>query len=310
MGKEIDTTALVVGSVNMDLIVRLDSLPKPGETCTGGNLTKAPGGKGANQASAMARLGAKTRFLGAIGEDEFGQDLLQGLEEDGVFTHGVHKLPEASTGVALVLLQKDGQNSIIVAPGANGLLRPNDVRSALSQSPRFDVVLVQLEIPLDTVAETARLARKMNALSVLDAGPPRALSSDTLQLFDLVSPNETETEHLIGIRPTDVHSSAKAARALRERGCDTVVLKLGSLGAYYLNDQEEGHVPAYAISAVDTTAAGDAFTAALSVRLAQGSPLREAVQYGTAAGACAALVLGARPSMPTRDRLERFLSER
>jgi len=309
MGK-IATRALVIGSVNMDLIVRVDALPRPGETCTGGDVTKAPGGKGANQASAIARLGARTCFCGAVGGDDFGRTLLRDLESDQVCTDGVRTIQDAATGVAFILLQKDGENSIIVAPGANGLLRVEDVEKAVSGSPPFDVVLVQLEIPLDTVEEAARLAKRMDALCVLDAGPPRPISSEALKLFDVVSPNETETEHLVGIRPTDEASSAEAAKALRGRGCGTVVLKLGALGAYFSNGKEEGLVPAYPISAVDTTAAGDAFTAALSLRLAQGGGLREAVSYGAAAGACAAMVLGARPSMPTRDRVETFLSRR
>jgi len=304
---QITPKALVVGSVNMDLIVPVKAFPRPGETCTGGALTLAAGGKGANQAAALARLEAETYFLGAVGRDEFGRQLLQGLQQDGVDVSLVKRIDHVATGVALILLQQDGQNSIIVSPGANGLLTPDDLLGCAAKLPSMDIVLVQLEIPQDTVREAALLGKAMNALCVLDAGPPRSLPSEILTLFDLVSPNETETECLTGIRPVDLDSAAEAAQVFRQQGCDKVVLKLGAFGAYYMDGDEEGYIPAYPISAVDTTAAGDAFTAALSLRLAQGATMEEAVAYGAAAGACAALVLGARPSMPALERLKCFL---
>lgn len=295
---------VVVGSINMDLLVRVPAIPKPGETCLGEDLRRIPGGKGANQAVALSRLGVSTGFVGCVGDDAFGRFLLEDLNQDHVGTQHVMPGPGLPTGVALILLQECGENSIVVAPGANLSLSPDHLETCRPWMATCSVLLTQLEIPIETVERSAILARELGLLSVLDAGPARRIGRSTLSLFDVVSPNETETETITGIRPTEESHAREAATRLLDLGCKTVVLKMGDHGAYFAHAKDHGMVPAFPMQAVDTTAAGDAFTAALALKLAEKASLREAVLFANAAGACAASVLGARPSMPPLSRVQ------
>jgi ribokinase len=303
---------LVVGSANMDLIVRCCQAPRPGETIHGDEFSMAHGGKGANQAVACSRLDAQTTFVGRVGNDDFGRALRAALENEGVNVGSLRADLGAATGVAVIILEPSGQNRIIVIGGANLRLDDEDVAAARKALKRTDALLMQLETPLPVVAAVAQAARELSVLTVLDAGAAtlEAASSGLIGLADVVSPNEAEAEALTGIAVRDLGSAKRAATRLRELGGRDVVMKLGALGAYWLGKGGEGEFPAFPITPVDTTAAGDAFTASLAVSLAGGLPIPEAVRRANAAGALACLTLGAQPSMPTAAEIDAFLAQR
>jgi ribokinase len=302
---------LVVGSINMDLIIRCCAVPQAGETIHGDEFTTAHGGKGANQAVACTRLGAQTSMVGSVGNDDFGRALKAALGDEGVNVHCVRADFGAATGVALILLEPDGQNRIIVIGGANLRLDDEDIAGARKALTKSDAVLMQLETPLPVVTAVAAAARERQVLTVLDAGAatPDAAEARLIELIDVVSPNESEAETLTGIPVRDVDSARSAAQRLQERGARDVVVKLGRRGAYWLGPAGEGHFPGFAIAPVDTTAAGDAFTACLAVHLASGGDMRTAIRRANAAGALACLTLGAQPSMPTASALDEFLAQ-
>jgi len=308
-GERMGSTIIVVGSVNMDLVVRAKRMPKEGESLIGSGFTMVPGGKGANQAVATARLGSTTHFVGRVGNDMFGTRLRDGLSSCGVDTD--HLLVDhGPSGVAMIILNESGQNSIVVAPGANAQCRPEDLRPIAGLFETADFLLLQLEISLETTEAALDMAHAAGLRSVLDAGPAQKVSMDLLRKADIVSPNETEAFALTGIEVNDVTSARKAAKKLLDCGAATVVMKLGEQGALVMTDGLEEHVPAFSADAVDTTAAGDAFTGALAVALADGADLVEAVRFANAAGALAVSCLGAQPSMPTREAVEQFIAER
>ena len=303
------STIIVAGSVNMDLVVRANRMPKEGESLIGSGFRMVPGGKGANQAVAAARLGSATHFVGRVGSDVFGTSLRENLASCGVNTDHLIE-DDGPSGIAMIIVNEAGQNSIVVALGANGEVRPDDLSKAADLFSDADFLLVQLEIPMDTVEAALDMAREAGVRSVLDAGPPRKLPLELLRKADIVSPNETETEALTGVEVTDLATAREAAKKLLDGGVETVVLKLGEQGSFVATRDLEEHVPAYRVDAVDTTAAGDAFTAALAVALADGDDLVGAVRFAGAAGAVAVTRFGAQPSMPTRDEVERFIDER
>ena len=300
---------LVVGSINMDLIVRCARVPEKGETVHGDDLVTAPGGKGANQAVAASRLGARTSLVGRVGEDEFGPKLRANLDADGVDTEHVTSDPEAPSGVALILLESGGHNRIVIMSGANARFGEPDVLAARALVADSDIVLFQLEIPIPVVAEVAAVARKSGVTSVLDAGAATlaAVDAGLPALVDIVSPNETEAEVLTGIAVHDLGDAARAASCFHAMGARDVVLKLGAQGAYWSGPAGQLHVPGFPLDAVDTTAAGDAFTACLGVTIASGADMPAAIRRANAAGALACLTLGAQPSMPTCEEVDAFL---
>ena len=300
---------LVVGSINMDLIVRCARVPEKGETVHGDDLVTAPGGKGANQAVAASRLGARTSLVGRVGEDEFGPKLRANLDADGVDTEHVTSDPEAPSGVALILLESGGHNRIVIMSGANARFGEPDVLAASALVADSDIVLFQLEIPIPVVAEVAAVARKSGVTSVLDAGAATlaAVDAGLPALVDIVSPNETEAEVLTGIAVHDLGDAARAASCFHAMGARDVVLKLGVQGAYWSGPAGQLHVPGFPLDAVDTTAAGDAFTACLGVTIASGADMPAAIRRANAAGALACLTLGAQPSMPTCEEVDAFL---
>ncbi len=291
----------VVGSLNVDLVVRVARLPRVGETVSGGVFSTFPGGKGANQAVGAARLGARVAMVGCVGADAFGAQLREALERHGVEVNGVRTDPEAHTGVAAIGVDAEGQNLILVAPGANLRLRPEDVDPRLVSGSR--ALLLQLEIPLETVLHAARLGREAGALVCLDPAPACPLPEELYGLVDVLNPNAVEAEALSGIAVRDVADAHRAAEVLLRRGVRQVVVKLGERGSYYLSGEESGHVPALEVSAVDTTAAGDAFAAGLAVALAEGQSLRRAVEFATAAAGLKVTRLGAQ-AMPSRAEVE------
>lgn len=303
------STIIVAGGVNMDLVARANRMPKEGETLIGSDFTMVPGGKGANQAVAAARLGSNTHFVGRVGGDVFGGRLRENLGSCGVNTDHV-LADEGPSGIAMIIVDETGQNSIVVVLGANGKCRPDDLHRARELFSAADFLLVQLEIPLETVDAALDMARAAGVRSVLDAGPPRKLPLELIRKADVVSPNETETAALTGMEVTDPATAREAAKKLLDDGVETVVLKLGEQGSFVATRDLEEHVPAYRVDAVDTTAAGDAFTAALAVAMADGDDLVGAARFANAAGAVAVTRFGAQPSMPTRDEVSEFIAER
>jgi ribokinase len=297
---------VVVGSINMDLVARVPRLPAPGETVGGRDLQYLAGGKGANQAVAAARLGGHATLCGRLGDDAFGEKLRAGLLEAGVDAANVWTTPGTSSGVAWIGVDAAGTNAITVIPGANGSVTPADVDAWTPALRSADVVLVQLEIPLPAAARVIQVARKLGVRTILDVAPiPAEPLPDELWLADIVSPNQAEAEALTGICVESIDAGVAAARVLRQRGAGCVVLKLGGLGALIdQGDSNAEHVPAWAITPVDTTAAGDAFTAALGVAWSAGQTLSDATRFACAAGACACLKLGAQPSLPLRQDVE------
>jgi len=280
----------VVGSLNMDLVVRAPHMPIPGETVIGSDFRTIPGGKGANQAVAAARLGVEVSMIGRVGDDDFGR-----------------AQPEAATGIALITLDASGQNSIVLAPGANMRLTKEDINAAQGAIIQSDVLVLQLESPLEVVTYAIDIAHAEGVKVILNPAPARPLPEETLARLDYLIPNESETALLTGIEVADIHSAKEAAARLREEGVGTVILTLGARGAFLASAEESMHVPGYEVEVVDTTAAGDAFVGGLAVALAQGQDLAEAVRYANAAGALAVTRLGAQPSLPTRQEVEEFM---
>ena len=295
----------VAGSINMDVVATASRHPRVGETVAGEAVHYFPGGKGANQAVAAARLGAPVRMIGRVGPDAFGETLLATARRDGVDTTHVRRDETAATGVALITVADSGQNTIVVAPGANGQVTPADVDAAAEAFAGAAVLLVQLECPLPAVIRAAQLARDRQALVVLNPAPARPLPEALLKLTDLLAPNESELAALAG--GADV---AAGAAQLRAAGVRTVIVTRGERGVYYESADARGELPAHPVPVVDTTAAGDAFLGGLAVALAEGRPLAEAVAWGNAAGALAVTRPGAQPSLPTAREFHAFLKER
>jgi ribokinase len=297
---------VVVGSANFDMVMRADRLPKEGESLLAKNLKFFPGGKGANQAVGAARLGAATTFIGSVGQDVIGDYLVHELDTNGIETTYVKRDASRATGCAFILLFPSGNNTIIVEPSANHSLAPADIERALPVIETADALCTQMEIPPETIEASLRLARRAGKLTVLDAGPPRPCPPEVLKLADVVSPNETELESLSGEQISGRVSALEAARKLISFGVKTVVLKLGSDGAMLVTSRSHQHFPAFKVKAVDPTAAGDAFTAGLAVRLAAGGKMDAAIRYANMAGALAVTRLGAQPSLPTAEEVEAF----
>lgn len=302
---------VVVGSMNMDLVARMDRLPRPGETVSGESFQTNPGGKGANQAVAAARLGAHVTMIARLGDDDFATTLRQNLNEDGVETDHLFVTKDCSSGVALIGVDSSGANAITVIPGANGLLTVNDVALCRQIIESADALIVQLETPLDTIAAAVEIAQRHGVLTILDPAPapsrPEGLPIRLLSA-DVISPNQTEAEALTGIAVTDWDSARTAAWEMRRRGARHIVMKIGKLGALLLHqDGSIAEIAASPVAVVDTTAAGDAFTAALAVALCEGYSLQEATRWGVMAGTLACTRFGAQPAMPSRSELGSFM---
>lgn len=299
---------LVVGSANVDFTVAAARLPRAGETVTGGTLLVNRGGKGANQAVAARRLGAEVRFVACVGDDASGRSIRDALEREGIGVAGVSATGEAATGTALIVVDGDGRNQIAVAPGANWRLSVAMARGRADDLAWADVVMCQLETPLETVAWVLDEARRRGAVTMLNPAPVRDGALELCRLADYLTPNEGEAERLSGVPVRDETSAAAAARALRERGVGTVVVTLGAAGALACAADGEVRVPAFEVSVVDTTAAGDAFNAGLAVALAEKRPLETALRFAAATGALACTRRGAQPALPERTEVENLLA--
>jgi ribokinase len=297
----------VVGSLNMDLVIRAPRIPQPGETIIGGAFHTVPGGKGANQAVAAARLGAHVAMVGRVGNDPYGEVLLQSLSEAGVDGNCVTQDNEASTGVALIVVDDNGQNSIVVASGANMRLAPSDVERAEASIAASDALVLQLECPLQTVMRAAEIAHRHGVIVVLNPAPARSLPAELLAHLDVLIPNESEAMLLTNTPLTERFEAKSVAGLLLNQGVGAVVITLGARGALVAREEGTELIPAFPVEPVDTTAAGDAFVAGFAVAMANGKSLPEAVRWGNGAGALAATRLGAQSSLPQLVELERFL---
>ena len=295
---------VVVGSSNTDLVVQVPHFPSPGETVLGDGFIMAHGGKGANQAVAAARLGAQVTFVSCLGQDSFGEMAMEAYRAEGINTEFIRIDSKAPSGVALILVDPKGENEIAVASGANFTLTVADVEMAEPAIQSADCVLLQLETPLPTVETAVALAKKHEVPVILNPAPARPLPESLLKSVDVLTPNETEAEMLglVGSDQTDI------ARNMLRLGIETVVMTMGSRGALLVSDGEEQQIPAFPTSAVDTTAAGDAFNGALAVAIASDQPLEDAVRFANAAGAFAASSPGAQSSLPTLEDVTGLIS--
>ena len=297
---------LVVGSANMDLVMRVHEMPRPGETVLGTAFLRAHGGKGANQAVAAARLGAEVQFLGCLGEDAFGDALLQGMAAEGILTDKAKRITDAPTGTAMILVNDHGENSIVVHSGANFELTPADIEANREMFDAADVVLLQLETPLETVQRSLELAAESGCVSILDVGSDQDLPEAVWSAASVISPNVHEAARLAGLNPDNDKTPQDIAEILYQKYGVTVVMKMGGEGSLYLGADGFQTAPAFSVKPVDTTAAGDAFTGALGVFWGT-MEMTDVLRHANATGALAVTREGAQPSLPTRDELASFL---
>lgn len=300
---------VVVGSSNMDLVVKSPRIPSKGETILGGDFIMTPGGKGANQAVAAAKLGSDVFFVAKLGDDIFGRQSLSNFQQVGIHTDYVEQTKETPSGVALITVDDAGDNVIVVAPGANLKLSPENVKKAQPVIISSGAVAAQLEVPLDTVEFAARLANESGVPFILDPAPARKLSGELLRMVDVIKPNETEAGILTGAEVTDENSAQKAANELLEHGVKAVILTMGSKGYLLATNDGAEFVPSIKVDAVDATAAGDAFTGSLTVGLAQGKTLKEAALFANHVAALSVTKMGAQSSMPDAKQVENFMKQ-
>ena len=293
---------VVVGSSNTDMVIQSEHLPAPGETILGGEFFMNSGGKGANQAVAAAKLGGDVVFVARVGDDIFGQEAVAGFKLEGINTDFIVTDPEQPSGVATIMVDGKGENCIAVASGANKLLSPADVDQAMAQVDAADVLLMQLETPIETIEYVAELGVQKGKTVILNPAPAQALSDELLAKIDVITPNETEAEMLTGIKVENLEGAEKAAQALRDKGVGTVIITLGSQGAFVLADSFTGIVPVRKVNVVDTTAAGDTFNGALAVGI--GQTIEEAVAFANKAATISVTRLGAQASVPSLEELK------
>lgn len=297
---------LVVGSSNTDMVIKAAHLPRPGETILGGTFFMNPGGKGANQAVAIARLGGPVTFICKTGSDIFGHQSQQLFEEEGINTSYIFSDPEHPSGVALITVDEQAENCIVVASGANANLLPSDLEKAEEAIEQADLVLMQLEVPMETVRFVADMAWEKGKKVILNPAPAHPLSAELLRRLYLITPNETEAEMISGVKITDESSAIEAARVLSGMGVQNVIITLGSKGALLYSDGKSEKVPAWKVEAVDTTAAGDVFNGALTVALSEGRDLKEATRFACKASAISVTRVGAQSSAPYRNEVDIF----
>lgn len=307
---------VIVGSLNMDLVVRASVMPKPGQTILGQDLVTNPGGKGANQATAAqksARTRGFCRMIGRVGDDAFGQALKQSLASAGAEVGSILETPKTSSGVALIIVDDNGENSIVVSPGANARLTPADITAARPIIAASKVMAVQLETPFETVKAAFAAARELGVRSILDPAPAPTSLPDELYDVDILSPNQTEAFLLTKVEVDNLEGALVAGSRILAKGTRCAVLKMGGMGSAIVEPGPDGkpkltHVPGFKVKVVDTTAAGDSFTGALATALAEGAKLADAVRFANAAGALATTVLGAQSAIPTRAQIEALMA--
>lgn len=300
---------VVIGSSNTDMVVKSDRIPVPGETVIGGSFLMAAGGKGANQAVAAARLGASVSFIARVGADIFGDQALEGYKKEGIDTRYIVRDKDHATGVALILVDSSGENMISVASGANLRLSPGDLEAAEQVIADANIIVTQLETPLDTLDCACRMAKKHGIPIILDPAPApdQALPAEILAQITYIKPNETEACRLTGITVSDLPSATQAGQKLLESGVHAALITLGAAGAVLVRQDQVQVVPGMAVSAMDTTAAGDAFSGAFAYALACGMEPLDAAKKATAVAALSVTRMGAQPSLPTEKELNDFL---
>lgn len=297
---------VVVGSCNTDMVIKADRLPVPGETILGGTFFMNPGGKGANQAVAAARMGGLVTLISKTGNDVFGKQSVMLYKSENINTDFIFSDPNQPSGVALITVDSNGENCIVVASGANASLSPADINKAKAEIESGDLVLMQLEIPLETVEYVAEMASQKGIKVILNPAPARALSEQLLKNLYIIIPNKTEAEILSGIKVTDVESASRAADIISKKGVDIVVITLGSQGALIKEHDSYHFVEAFKVNTIDTTAAGDAFCGSLCVGLSEGKSILESVQMAARTAALTVTRMGAQGSIPYRSELSSF----
>jgi ribokinase len=301
---------VVLGSINMDLVARVNQFPRPGETITGRAFNTAPGGKGANQAVACARLGAMTRMIGRVGSDYFGKVLKDHLANEGIDVSGVLEDQANHSGVAMIMVNQQAENNIIIIPGPNGSVGNDDLARLDQVLADARVLLLQFEIPMDTVQKAAHMAHARGVQVMLDPAPARALPLDLYRSVDFLTPNQGEAAALVGFPINSERDALKACQVLRERGTAWVIIKMGEKGVFVAGSEGFRAYPAIPVKAVDTVAAGDAFNGAMAAALNDGLSIEQAVQWGLAGGAWAVTRPGAQEAMPYREDLQKLLASR
>jgi ribokinase len=302
---------VVVGSSNTDLIIKVPEIPRPGETLLGGEFMTFPGGKGANQAVAASRAGGDVVFIAAVGDDAYGVEAIKGYEQDNINIQEIKVCKGVPSGIAMITISHKGENAITVASGANAMLTPADLDETEEAFDEADFMLIQLETPLETVRRAVELCGIFRTSVILNPAPAAELPDEILRKVHFITPNETEAERLTGIEVSDETSAAQASDILHERGVKTVIITMGSKGAF-LSDPDSGTrkmVPGFSVEAVDTTAAGDVFNGQLAVILSEGRSLEEAILFAHAAAALSVQKLGAQSSIPRREETEKYLNE-
>jgi len=294
---------IVIGSSNTDMVIKTEKLPAPGETILGGKFLMNPGGKGANQSVAASRLGGKVTFISKRGNDLFGNQAVGLLMREGVDIKYIVKDPDLPSGVALITVDSTGENRIVVAPGSNGNLLKEDIPSVIFDTGKFEILLLQLEIPIDTVEYSAVTASEHGIKVILNPAPARKLSDNLLKNTWLITPNETEAETITGVIITDIPSAERAAELIQERGVKNVIITLGEAGAYIKSENYTGLIPGIKVKPVDTTAAGDVFNGALAVAISEGSDLKDAVIFANKAASISVTRMGAQASAPYRNEI-------
>jgi len=308
--KEVMTDIVVIGSLNIDLVTKIPRLPQPGETIRAYDLKMIPGGKGANQAAAAAHLGGDVVMVGRVGQDAFGAQLVENLKNFGVDTRYIIRDKEKSTGSATILVTDAGENCIAVVAGANQNVGPEDIQAAEEVLSKAQFLILQFETPLKSVQEAIQVAKRHSVKTILNPSPADIQCLEFIDRIDYLVLNETEASLLSGKTVTDIDTGFAASHRLLSYGVPIVILTLGEKGTLLTTPQETKHIPAYPVKAVDTTAAGDAFTGALAVSLVKGYPLEKALQLANGAGALTVTRLGAQTSLPSLEELTLFMKER
>ena len=298
----------VIGSSNTDMILKTKRIPKPGETILGDKFTMAAGGKGANQAVAAARSGGDVTFICKVGEDVFGEEAIKGFQKDKINVDYIFKDKETASGIALIFVDDNGENSIGVGLGANANLSVADIEKCKYVIVSSSILLIQLETPVETVKAAAKIAFENNVTVILNPAPAQQLDDELLSYVSIITPNETEAELLTGIQNNNEDNYKKAATFLKGKGIEKILLTLGSKGVFVSTEQEEKIIPAFKVEAKDTTAAGDVFNGALAVALSENKSIEESVKFANAAAALSVKKFGAQPSIPYRIEVEELLN--
>lgn len=295
----------VIGSLNMDLVVNVEKMPKAGQTLLGSNFKEVPGGKGANQAVAMARLNGNVTMIGKVGNDSFGETLVNSLKKDNINTNYI-QVEEGPSGVALITVDKNAQNSIVVAPGANYKLTKEDIDKNIDAIKNSDIVVVQLETPLETIKYALKKAKELGKYTILNPAPAVVLEDEIIENVDLLTPNETELEIISQKSISNEDDINECAQIMINKGVKELIVTLGSKGSLYINKETSMFKKAYKVEAVDTTAAGDSYTGALAVAIANGKDMEYAMDFASKVGALSVMKEGAQSSLPTLIEVENF----